>query len=218
MSPEFLFQSSVHSFLLRYSEYIRLGFALSTLLDVVHGKSSLAFSNCFFNDSLMQAGKREKFGLFYAIRHRSTNSNSTSIILQLVTSFGLKDQFLRALANRVDRYVYTGHGITTVRLGKKFWCFSFFQSVSLLSDALAIHTAMAVAIANGGTQRPQRPQRCSTGAGPKFKLIHEGDIQVCRLNHSRTLISKVLSSKFLRRWEAHHVYLGDFQMYSATVS
>jgi len=77
---------------------------------------------------------------------------------------------------------------------------------------------MAVAIANGGTQRPQRPQRCSTGAGPKFKLIHEGDIQVCRLNHSRTLISKVLSSKFLRRWEAHHVYLGDFQMYSATVS
>ncbi|KAJ7383171.1 hypothetical protein OS493_030325 [Desmophyllum pertusum] len=91
-------------------------------------------------------------------------------------------------------------------------------SVSLLSDALAIHTAMAVAIANGGTQRPQRPQRCSTGAGPKFKLIHEGDIQVCRLNHSRTLISKVLSSKFLRRWEAHHVYLGDFQMYSATVS
>ncbi|RMX49360.1 hypothetical protein pdam_00014783 [Pocillopora damicornis] len=75
---------------------------------------------------------------------------------------------------------------------------------------------MAVAIANGGQQRPQRPQRCSTGAGPKFKLIHEGDIQVCRLNHSRTLISKVLSSKFLRRWEAHHVYLGDFQMYSAT--
>ncbi|XP_027039689.1 C-Maf-inducing protein-like isoform X2 [Pocillopora damicornis] len=90
------------------------------------------------------------------------------------------------------------------------------ESVSLLSDALAIHTAMAVAIANGGQQRPQRPQRCSTGAGPKFKLIHEGDIQVCRLNHSRTLISKVLSSKFLRRWEAHHVYLGDFQMYSAT--
>lgn len=90
--------------------------------------------------------------------------------------------------------------------------------MNLLSDALAIQTAMAVAIANGGTQRPPRPQRCSSGGGPKFKLIHEGDIQVCRLNHSRTLISKVLSSKFLRRWEAHHIYLGDFQMYSATVS
>ena len=76
---------------------------------------------------------------------------------------------------------------------------------------------MAVAIGNGGTQRPQRPQRCSSGGGPKFKLIHEGDIQVCRLNHSRTLISKVLSSKFLRRWEAHHIYLGDFQLYSSSV-
>jgi len=68
------------------------------------------------------------------------------------------------------------------------------------------------------TQWPQRPQRCSSGGGPKFKLLHEGDIQVCRLNHSRTLISKVLSSKFLRRWEAHHITLGDFQMYSTTVS
>ena len=95
---------------------------------------------------------------------------------------------------------------------------SLFQSASLLSDALAVHTAMAVAIANGGSQCAQRPPRCSAGGGPKFKLIHEGDIQVCRLNHSRTLISKVLSSKFLRRWEAHHVYLGEFQMYSATVS
>lgn len=66
-------------------------------------------------------------------------------------------------------------------------------------------------------QWPPRPHRCSSGGGPKFKLLHEGDIQVCRLNHSRTLISKVLSSKFLRRWEAHHLTLGDFQMYSSTV-
>ncbi|XP_048576400.1 C-Maf-inducing protein-like [Nematostella vectensis] len=77
--------------------------------------------------------------------------------------------------------------------------------------------AVAMAVATTTTnQWPPRPQRCSSGGGPKFKLIHEGDIQVCRLNHSRTLISKVLSSKFLRRWEAHHVFLGDFQMYSAT--
>ena len=75
-------------------------------------------------------------------------------------------------------------------------------------------------MANGGeTQRPPRPEQgCSSGRGPKFKLIHEGDVQVCRLNQSRTLISRVLNSKFLRRWEAHHVYLGDLQMYSATVS
>ena len=75
-------------------------------------------------------------------------------------------------------------------------------------------------MANGGqTQRPPRPEQgCGSGGAPKFKLIHEGDFQVRRLNQSRTLISRVLNSKFLRRWEAHHVYLGDFQMYSATVS
>jgi len=72
---------------------------------------------------------------------------------------------------------------------------------------------------SGETQRSPRPEQgCSSGGGPKFKLIHEGDVQVCRLNQSRTLISRVLNSKFLRRWEAHRVYLGDFQMYSATVS
>ncbi|KAK3707967.1 hypothetical protein QZH41_010719 [Actinostola sp. cb2023] len=77
---------------------------------------------------------------------------------------------------------------------------------------------MALTIGVANHQWPPRPQRCSSGGGPKFKLLHEGDIQVCRLNHSRTLISKVLSSKFLRRWEAHHISLGDFQMYSSTYS
>ncbi|XP_046842090.1 C-Maf-inducing protein-like isoform X2 [Xenia sp. Carnegie-2017] len=48
----------------------------------------------------------------------------------------------------------------------------------------------------------------------KFKLIHEGDIQVCRLNHSGTILSKILSSKFLRKWESHHIVLADIQLYS----
>ncbi|XP_055933157.1 C-Maf-inducing protein-like [Argiope bruennichi] len=56
----------------------------------------------------------------------------------------------------------------------------------------------------------------SSPSGPKYKLIHEGDIQVCRLNHSRTVISKILSSKFLRRWESHHLYLNPTQMHSKT--
>lgn len=55
-------------------------------------------------------------------------------------------------------------------------------------------------------------------SGPKFKLIHEGDIQVCRLNHSRTVINKILSSKFLRRWENHHLFLTKTQINSKTVS
>lgn len=55
-------------------------------------------------------------------------------------------------------------------------------------------------------------------SGPKFKLIHEGDIQVCRLNHTRTVINKILSSKFLRRWETHHLFLSKTQISSKTVS
>ncbi|XP_031565829.1 C-Maf-inducing protein-like isoform X2 [Actinia tenebrosa] len=76
--------------------------------------------------------------------------------------------------------------------------------------------ALTLGVANATSQWPPRPNRCSSGGGPKFKLLHEGDIQVCRLNHSRTLISKVLSSKFLRRWEAHHISMGEFQMFSQT--
>lgn len=52
----------------------------------------------------------------------------------------------------------------------------------------------------------------------KFKLLNEGDVQVCYLNHTRTIISKVLSSKFLRRWETHHIYLNNDCISSKTVS
>ena len=55
-------------------------------------------------------------------------------------------------------------------------------------------------------------------AGPRFKPIEEGDIQVCYLNHTRTLVSKILSSRFLRRWETHHLYLNDACLSSKTVS
>lgn len=58
----------------------------------------------------------------------------------------------------------------------------------------------------------------STCLRPRFQLIHEGDLQVCLLNHTRTIVSKVLSSKFLRRWESHHVVLGDTHLSSRTVS
>ncbi|KAG7203152.1 hypothetical protein KM043_010271 [Ampulex compressa] len=53
-------------------------------------------------------------------------------------------------------------------------------------------------------------------AGPRFKPLEEGDIQVCYLNHTRTLVRKILSSKFLRRWETHHLYLNDACLSSKT--
>ncbi|KAL7298295.1 hypothetical protein TKK_0008646 [Trichogramma kaykai] len=55
-------------------------------------------------------------------------------------------------------------------------------------------------------------------SGPRFKPVEEGDIQVCYLNHARTLVSKILSSRFLRRWETHHLYLNDACLSSKTVS
>ncbi|XP_077288152.1 C-Maf-inducing protein-like isoform X2 [Arctopsyche grandis] len=58
----------------------------------------------------------------------------------------------------------------------------------------------------------------SPAPGPRFKLLVEGDIHVCRLNHTRTVISKMLSSKFLRRWENHHLYLNDHCISSKTPS
>lgn len=62
------------------------------------------------------------------------------------------------------------------------------------------------------------PSPSSGPAGPRFKPLEEGDIQVCYLNHTRTLVKKILSSKFLRRWETHHLYLNDACLSSKTVS
>lgn len=56
----------------------------------------------------------------------------------------------------------------------------------------------------------------SVPLGPRFKLICEGELQVCYLNHTRTVISKILSSKFLRRWESHRLYLNDSCISSKT--
>lgn len=58
----------------------------------------------------------------------------------------------------------------------------------------------------------------SSPIGPRYKIIHEGEIHLCRLNHQRTVISKILSSKFLRRWESHRLYLTSVNIASKTVS
>lgn len=68
--------------------------------------------------------------------------------------------------------------------------------------------------ASGGSS----PSPSPGPAGPRFRPIEEGDVQVCYLNHTRTLVSKILSSKFLRRWETHHLYLNDACLSSKTVS
>lgn len=59
---------------------------------------------------------------------------------------------------------------------------------------------------------------CSNQPKRFLKLLTEGDVQLCRMTHPGTVISKILSSKFLRRWETHHLYLNDAQISSKTVS
>ncbi|XP_060566367.1 C-Maf-inducing protein-like [Ruditapes philippinarum] len=56
-----------------------------------------------------------------------------------------------------------------------------------------------------------RPISCQQ----RFKLIQEGDIHVCRLDHRRTIYSKIMNSKYLRRWESHHIYLGSNEIESS---
>ncbi|XP_064610749.1 LOW QUALITY PROTEIN: C-Maf-inducing protein-like [Liolophura sinensis] len=72
------------------------------------------------------------------------------------------------------------------------------------------------------SSRPSTPQTPTTVSpkpnvtGPRYKLIHEGDIQVCRLNHTRTIVSKIMNSKYLRRWECHHLILAQSEICSET--
>ncbi|KAK7571802.1 hypothetical protein V9T40_014274 [Parthenolecanium corni] len=54
--------------------------------------------------------------------------------------------------------------------------------------------------------------------GPRFKLIKEGDAQVCFLDHTRTVISKILSFKFLRYFESQHLYLNETKISPKHVS
>ncbi|KAK8775433.1 hypothetical protein V5799_031222, partial [Amblyomma americanum] len=89
-------------------------------------------------------------------------------------------------------------------------------------DSMSSDSSDCSALAGTSAERPGSPQGPASAPpaaaccaqGPKFKLTHEGDVQLCRLNHSRTVISKILSSKFLRRWETHKVLLGTSEMSS----
>lgn len=55
-------------------------------------------------------------------------------------------------------------------------------------------------------------------ARKQLRMIREVDVAVCHLNHTNTIISKILSSKYLRRWENHQIRLKDDCITSNTVS
>jgi hypothetical protein len=52
----------------------------------------------------------------------------------------------------------------------------------------------------------------------RYKMLAEGDVQVCKLPYSRNVISKILNSKLLRRWKNHRLVLTETEIYSTTVN
>jgi hypothetical protein len=52
----------------------------------------------------------------------------------------------------------------------------------------------------------------------RYKLLAEGEVNVCKLPNTKNVISKILNSKLLRRWKSHHIILTDTELYSTTVS
>ena len=103
-----------------------------------------------------------------------------------------------------------------------------FLNMASASDSSGNSTPSSAGPGTPGTSPPSSPalssqsampfNKSGTHSGPKFKLINEGDIQLCRLNHTRTIVSKIMNSKYLRRWESHHLILADSEILSSTVS
>ncbi|CAH0405361.1 unnamed protein product [Chilo suppressalis] len=54
--------------------------------------------------------------------------------------------------------------------------------------------------------------------GPRYKLATEGSLRVCCFQHTRTVVVKILTAKFLRRWETHALCLEEDHIVSKTPS
>ncbi|XP_072943157.1 C-Maf-inducing protein-like [Epargyreus clarus] len=54
--------------------------------------------------------------------------------------------------------------------------------------------------------------------GPRYKLATEGTIKICCFQHTRTVVDKILATKFLRRWESHVLCLLEDHVISKTPS
>ncbi|XP_022253249.1 C-Maf-inducing protein-like isoform X3 [Limulus polyphemus] len=54
-------------------------------------------------------------------------------------------------------------------------------------------------------------------AGTKLKLLHETDVLLCKVFHSRNVVHKFLGSKFLRKWENHHLFFTDSEIISRSI-
>jgi hypothetical protein len=51
----------------------------------------------------------------------------------------------------------------------------------------------------------------------RFKLVQQVDIYICKLPHYRTVISKILNIRLLRRWKLHKLILTDTEIVPTNV-
>ena len=126
-----------------------------------------------------------------------------------------RNQFNMATEEAVETSPLNGHDGSSDSMRSRS-SMSSFSSVSNSSNSPA-HTPSGSPNNNSNNNRKSGHKK-HHGSKAKFKLISEGDIQVCRLNHTRTIISKIMNSKYLRRWESHHLLLSDTDIKSLTVS
>lgn len=52
----------------------------------------------------------------------------------------------------------------------------------------------------------------------RYKLITEGDLQICKLQHSKHMFGKLLNSKLLRRWKSQRIMLTGSEISSTSVN
>ncbi|XP_045771809.1 C-Maf-inducing protein-like [Maniola jurtina] len=63
---------------------------------------------------------------------------------------------------------------------------------------------------SGGTPAPP--------PGPRYKLAVEGSLRICCFQHTRTVVDKILTAKFFRRWETHVLCMLEDHVVSKTPS
>ncbi len=51
----------------------------------------------------------------------------------------------------------------------------------------------------------------------RYKLLTDGPVQICRVPHAKNIIEKIRFSRFLRRWEDHHINLEHTEISSEIV-
>ena len=78
--------------------------------------------------------------------------------------------------------------------------------ISLVANSPASSTSNHLCMLVNGRRIQQR-----------YKLLADGLVQVCRVPHAKNIIEKIRFSRFLRRWEEHHIQLEHNEICSRTV-